>query len=276
MGLIDRSLLLEISSVAIELGLDQQREGLLSGIDRTFVSNMSRALAPGAQLLSDLTTLDAAERLSDGSIPLRSWLENAMFLSSMHARSEIFQQGLDAIRRRLDAGDQRRTITAGPRVRRALVALSLSFAILFVVYVLFRDSLGSTVKLSLDDAASMAIAPSETTSIALQPEDARTPNARCASFTYCVVIEGLGAIPLGRSGVLIAPAGSPMVSSARAAATQPAKEAPARVFKSLDRGTRLRGELWKLDGHEYRSCGAIEHEVSDVAALWTIDAAHCE
>lgn len=276
MGLIDRSLLLEISRVAIELGLDQNREGLLGGIDRAYTSTLSIAAAPAAQLLSDLTALDDAERLQDGSIPLRLWLENAIFLAAMRGQTELFQRGLDAIDLRLAAPVQATLPPPRPRSRFLIAAVSVTIVLLLgVAFVLFRDPPERAVWMVLDEAAWMAIAPSETTSIALEPGAERTPNTRCATFTYCAVIEGLGAIPLGRSGVLIASQGAeipPPASSSRVS-----KEAPVRVLEMIERGTKLRGELWKLDGHEYRSCGAIDHLVSAASpAVWTVDAAHCE
>ncbi|WP_437907036.1 tetratricopeptide repeat protein [Sorangium sp. So ce327] len=86
----------EIYAAAVEAGLDKHRDSLLAGLDPYLTAGMSSAGAPGAQLLTDLNTLNG-ERLADGSAPLTTWLKNAKRLAGGVVEANVFERMLQAI-----------------------------------------------------------------------------------------------------------------------------------------------------------------------------------
>ncbi|MCD9189215.1 MAG: serine protease [Pyrinomonadaceae bacterium] len=75
------------------------RKLLMRGLNRTFVSNHLRIVGsdPNRQLASDLMTLNRVERLIDGSIPLKQWLNNALRLFDPFTQINIIQEALTKI-----------------------------------------------------------------------------------------------------------------------------------------------------------------------------------
>jgi thiol-disulfide isomerase/thioredoxin len=86
-----------IFAAARRLQLD--REALLLGIPSAFTASLKRLPDPASQLLGDIHALNDVDCLSDGSNPLRSWLENARRLSDLRTEQEIFTAALRLLKR---------------------------------------------------------------------------------------------------------------------------------------------------------------------------------
>jgi hypothetical protein len=86
-----------LHSTALLLGLASSRLALLSGVDAAFVAGLPASPNPGAQLYTDIDTLNALEALADGSVPLRAWLGNARALTAAYRESAAFQSALDRL-----------------------------------------------------------------------------------------------------------------------------------------------------------------------------------
>src|SRR5689334_20119057 len=87
---LDRLRALQVA--AISLGLS--RSALLRGVSPAFVASLATVPAPAAQLWSDLTELDRVGALVDGSVPLRTWLENALHLAGPRNETALFRAAL--------------------------------------------------------------------------------------------------------------------------------------------------------------------------------------
>jgi hypothetical protein len=92
------------AAVRAGLAAPGNRASLLAGIDRHFVARLPAAADPGAQLLSDLQTLNGIERLADGTVPLRIWLSAAAALASGTDEARSFRRALDQLDRRVTGG----------------------------------------------------------------------------------------------------------------------------------------------------------------------------
>lgn len=92
--LLERSLILELQKVAVQKGIP--RNVLLTGILPGFVAGIEKSSNDAAQTLVDLSRLNETERLSDGSVPLRIWLENAYQHTELLSLSgcEVFKNAL--------------------------------------------------------------------------------------------------------------------------------------------------------------------------------------
>lgn len=84
----------ELHKTAVNLGLAQQRDELLRGIDAGFVYGLRISTSPSFQLSSDLDTMVTRERLNDGSVPLLLWLSTALRATSSLPESEVFKRML--------------------------------------------------------------------------------------------------------------------------------------------------------------------------------------
>jgi endonuclease G len=89
------------AAIATGLAAPGNRAALLAGIDRHCVARLPVAADAGAQLLSDLETLNGIERLADGSVPLRIWLGAAAALASGTDEARIFRHALDQLDHRV-------------------------------------------------------------------------------------------------------------------------------------------------------------------------------
>ena len=87
--------LLEVHKAVIGSRLD--RAVLLAGIDRHLVAGLARASSPSAQILMDLQALNGIGKLSDGSMPLRSWLETAYHLTGPRREAGVFALALSEL-----------------------------------------------------------------------------------------------------------------------------------------------------------------------------------
>lgn len=79
----------EIRRLVTETGLTVSRESLLGGISRAFVDILPLEKNPAEQILSDLNKMNSIRILSDGTIPLKVWMENAIHLF------EVLPQGVE-------------------------------------------------------------------------------------------------------------------------------------------------------------------------------------
>lgn len=73
------------------------RKFLLSGVNPTFQGLLAQYPAPGLQIESDLLEMNRVERLYDGSVPLRTWLSNAVSRTLGAAQRDVFERALDVV-----------------------------------------------------------------------------------------------------------------------------------------------------------------------------------
>ena len=64
----------------VSIGGADNRADLLAGLDPAFFKRLPGASDSSAQIFRDLNELNRIERLSDGTVPLKVWLENAVHL----------------------------------------------------------------------------------------------------------------------------------------------------------------------------------------------------
>jgi hypothetical protein len=89
------SQILRVHGAAVAAGLATSRSALLAGLPQSLVVGLSTAANPGAQVLNDLDQINESGRLADGTVPLQTWLSNAVALSGPRAETTIFQQVLE-------------------------------------------------------------------------------------------------------------------------------------------------------------------------------------
>ncbi|MEO5729428.1 MAG: effector-associated domain EAD1-containing protein, partial [Byssovorax sp.] len=89
--------LLEVHEAAIGAGLNQVRGALLGGIDVALVAALPGSSTPAGQLLTDLDELNKLGRVPDGSVPLATWLTNALVLVGPRREAGVFQDALAAL-----------------------------------------------------------------------------------------------------------------------------------------------------------------------------------
>jgi hypothetical protein len=87
--------ILELHDAAIRSELD--RDTLLSGLDSKLVAQLRDHAARGSQMLADLHALNKIQKLTDGSIPFRSWLFAAVQLASPRTESAVFRSYLTVL-----------------------------------------------------------------------------------------------------------------------------------------------------------------------------------
>ncbi|WP_437815467.1 hypothetical protein [Sorangium sp. So ce1078] len=88
-GLMSHDAILELRSAVISAGLTESRRALLAGISAELVASLPDAAAPGAQVLTDLSALRTTGALADGSVPLATWLQNAVALSGPREEAAV-------------------------------------------------------------------------------------------------------------------------------------------------------------------------------------------
>src|SRR5262245_11151145 len=89
--------MLKVQQAAISARLPANRTGLLAGLPAAFVASLPHAATPGEQMLVDLDTMNAAGVLTDGTVPLASWLMNAMVLAASRQEVAVFERALDQV-----------------------------------------------------------------------------------------------------------------------------------------------------------------------------------
>lgn len=91
----------EIADAVVSGGLAtaDARDLLLATINPGYVVSLPIRSGVLDQILSDLHELNSVERLADGQVPLRIWLENGVQRLRRTSRSEqaVFQRLLDAV-----------------------------------------------------------------------------------------------------------------------------------------------------------------------------------
>jgi hypothetical protein len=92
---IGEKLLLELHSAAIDAKLESSRDALMSGINSAHVASIPRDATPSAQLLLDLR--GHCVELADGSVPLKTWLKNALSIAGERLDVTCFKQALTVL-----------------------------------------------------------------------------------------------------------------------------------------------------------------------------------
>jgi WD40 repeat protein/nucleoside phosphorylase len=90
--LLDETRLRALHRAALDAGLAGARADLLRGLDASFVASLPVSSSPSAQLLTDLYELVVA--LRDGSVPVVTWLKNALHFAAGRAEIAIFEEAL--------------------------------------------------------------------------------------------------------------------------------------------------------------------------------------
>lgn len=95
---LDNAMLMCVFDASDKLGLGENgwRRTLLSGLPSRIRDTMPPAPAPtgAAQLLLDLRFLNGQDRLSDGTIPLKAWLETAALLNKDFEAVQVFRSAI--------------------------------------------------------------------------------------------------------------------------------------------------------------------------------------
>lgn len=89
--------LLAVHEAAVRAGLPRTRGALFGGIDTALVAAFPGSDNPAAQLLTDLDELNKLGRIPDGSVPLATWLSNALTLVGPRREASVFQDALAAL-----------------------------------------------------------------------------------------------------------------------------------------------------------------------------------
>lgn len=95
MRLLSQETIRKLHSTAIALRLD--RRELLSWINPSFAASLPSGGSTTGALLQDLNVLNTVPTLTDGSVPLRDWLEIATSLAETRPERFVFQSALDEL-----------------------------------------------------------------------------------------------------------------------------------------------------------------------------------
>lgn len=95
--MLPQDLLREIHTAALNASLD--RKALLAGIDPTFVARLHEGTSPANQIWLDLQELNRTRALGDGSVPIHTWLNTALYLAGPRREAQPFHQALEALAR---------------------------------------------------------------------------------------------------------------------------------------------------------------------------------
>jgi tetratricopeptide (TPR) repeat protein len=105
MDILDHTEMLALHEAVVAASLVTSRSALLAGLPRDFIANMPSAATPSAQILEDLATLNSVASLADGTVPLETWLKNAITLAGSRRECSAFSHALRRCRGAL--GQQR-------------------------------------------------------------------------------------------------------------------------------------------------------------------------
>jgi Effector-associated domain 5/TIR domain len=92
--LLDHATILRLSKAAINARLE--RDALLSQLSGTIVGALPRGRSDQDQMLMDLSSLNSAGTLRDGTVPLLVWLATAIALSDERSEQAEFEKALRA------------------------------------------------------------------------------------------------------------------------------------------------------------------------------------
>lgn len=95
MGPLNHDEILKVHAAVVSAQLVGSRDALLVGIDGRLVAGLPSAATPSDQILRDLDTLNSASVLADGSMPLATWLANAVAQAGPRKEGAIFRAALD-------------------------------------------------------------------------------------------------------------------------------------------------------------------------------------
>lgn len=224
MSTLGHDQILELHAAAVDAGLSGSRIALLSGVPPAFVASIPEVALPNEQLLADLSALNSAGRLADGTLGMEVWLKNAAMLTrarSVHLVFERYLVGLERATLGQGQGDvqsrslkQGRLSWIGPdrildgasagadrthsrRVWIVFVSLALIFSAAAVGIWRFRDTPSSsgTISIEIDSsppgAKVVLVEPTMDTDLGRTPCVARIrrPDAKTAIFLR-VVLDG--------------------------------------------------------------------------------------
>ncbi len=130
MSLLSQDEILGLHAASVSGGLLDKRAALLAGIAPSFAGTLEHAQSPGEQILLDLYAMSRAGELTDGSLPLAAWLENALVLLGDRREALVFRAALaragDA---EPDRPDGRRDLSSPLAVRLYNVAASCEWRV---------------------------------------------------------------------------------------------------------------------------------------------------
>src|SRR5262245_23206684 len=96
MAVLSSDQILALHEAVVRARLTDSRTALLGGIDPGFADSLPSAPNPSAQVLSDLHVLNAEGALSDGSVPITTWIRNAATLATPRGEARVFREMLGA------------------------------------------------------------------------------------------------------------------------------------------------------------------------------------
>jgi hypothetical protein len=91
---------LDLHAAVVSAELAAKRAGLLAQIDSDFVASLTVAGAPSEQVLSDLSAMNTAGSLVNGTVPLEAWLCNVIALAGSRREVQLFTRTLELVRTR--------------------------------------------------------------------------------------------------------------------------------------------------------------------------------
>src|SRR5205823_3234039 len=87
----------EIYFAALDKGLVNQQEALLAGLPPAYVSGLAFQGPSNGRLLETLHALNGEVALSNGTIPIVVWLDNAVLLTAGRSGCDVFEEALLAL-----------------------------------------------------------------------------------------------------------------------------------------------------------------------------------
>lgn len=82
--------ILETHTRALEIGLHQKRDLLLSGLPIQYVATLADSTSPSNQLLADLTAMNDCPRIVGGIVPIEVWYTNAAHHAALFTEHKEF------------------------------------------------------------------------------------------------------------------------------------------------------------------------------------------
>lgn len=98
MGLLHHDDILKLHAAVISAQLVSSRSALLVGIDGHFVAGLSDAGNRADQILQDLNAMNETGELADGSMPLATWLANAVGRTRGRREEAVFSEARGRVR----------------------------------------------------------------------------------------------------------------------------------------------------------------------------------
>lgn len=94
MGQLNIKDIRRLHKLAVGLGLADNRDALMAGLDGGFVAQLKLTQSPSQQLFQDLDGLNSADELTNGQRPLETWLCNAETLVQPKVEARKFRSFL--------------------------------------------------------------------------------------------------------------------------------------------------------------------------------------